>query len=294
MTSPFENVPDRVLRGSEFTAHVLGTQTHYWAYGNPHNPTLVLVHGFRGDHHGLALIGQYLAEDFYVVIPDLPGFGRTSSIAEAQHNLSTYASWLNTFVEAISSTQVILVGHSFGSIISTYAAVTRPENFEKVSLINPISQPALEGSQRFVSSLAAAYYSVGTKLPEKIGFRWLKSKIITRISSKFMMRTDNPEMRSFINSQHDAYFGAFSSRQTLLEAYETSISETASYYAPALQVPTQMIVAEDDDLGTLSTATAMRDSIPDVQMDVITHVGHLIHYETPREAAQLIKEFIKA
>ncbi|MDT0188824.1 alpha/beta fold hydrolase [Rothia terrae] len=293
MTPPFENVPDTILRGAEHSAVVLGTQTHYWIYGDTCNPLVVLVHGFRGDHHGLALIGQYLSDDFCVIIPDLPGFGRTSSVSDAQHNLSTYAAWLNAFVETVIEDSVVLVGHSFGSIVSTYAAVVRPENFTRVSLINPISEPALEGSQKLVSRLASAYYSVGTKLPEKLGFLWLTSKIVTRASSEFMMRTTSPELRAFINGQHDAYFGAFSSRQTLLDAYETSISETAAYYAPALQTPTQMIVAEDDDLGTLKTATAMRDSIATVRMDVIEQVGHLVHYETPRHAAQLIKEFIE-
>ncbi|WP_370592454.1 alpha/beta fold hydrolase [Rothia sp. ZJ1223] len=289
----FEPVMQSIDRGSQRSVQVLGSETHYWVYGSEKNPLAVLVHGFRGDHHGLELIAQKLSQSFHVVIPDLPGFGVSESIPNAQHSISTYASWLVEFIATLSSPPQVLVGHSFGSIVCTYAAASRPGIAKKLSLINPISEPALEGQQKVVSVLASSYYSVGASLPEKLGFGWLRLAPVTRASSRFMMRTKNPELRDFIDAQHDAHFGSFSSRATVLEAYRASISETAAYYAPALPMPTQMIVAEDDDLGSLATARAMYTSLNLGRMDVIERVGHLIHYETPQRAATLIKDFVK-
>jgi len=82
---------------------------------------------------------------------------------------------------------------------------------------------------------------------EKIGYPLLRSQLITRVTSELMMRTREPDMRRFINNQHAAYFGAFGSRKGVLQAYEVSISATAAEFAPQIQVPVQMLVAEDDD-----------------------------------------------
>lgn len=289
----FEPAPTHIHHGVEHETTLANATTRYWEYGTTTAPLIVLIHGFRGDHHGLELIAQPLLDNYRIIIPDLPGFGRSDSTPQAQHNISTYAAWLIDFINFLGETPHVLVGHSFGSIICTYAAVSRPTLCHKLTLINPISEPALEGNQKLISALASSYYALGAKLPEPLGFRWLRLAPITRASSRFMMRTDNPELQRFINAQHDAYFGAFTSQQTVLEAYQASISETAAYYAPALRVPTQMIVAEDDDLGTLHTAQTMYDSISQARMDVIPRVGHLIHYETPARAATLIDTFAK-
>ena len=217
--------------------------------------------------------------------------------------------WLNDFVEHINPARedarplpLHVVGHSFGSIVTSAFAAAHPNSLALLSLINPISEPALEGSQRVASRLASLYYRAGAALPEKIGYPLLRSQLITRASSEVMMRTKDKAMRRFINGQHAAYFGSFGSRRGVLSAYEASITHTAAEYAAAIRVPVQMLVAEDDDLGTPETARAMyatltsRD-LPDSstgareRLDMIPEVGHLIHYETPRRAAELIADF---
>ena len=138
---------------------------------------------------------------------------------------------------------------------------------------------------------------MGAALPEKIGYPLLRSQLITRVTSELIMRTREPAMRRFINNQHAAYFGSFGSRKGVLQAYEVSISATAAEFAPQIRVPVQMLVAEDDDLGTPQTARAMfaalegRPHSPGERFEIIPEVGHLIHYETPTVAARLIAEF---
>lgn len=190
----------------------------------------------------------------------------------------------------------------FGSIVTSAFAAAHPNSLALLSLINPISEPALEGSQRVASRLASLYYRAGAALPEKIGYPLLRSQLITRASSEVMMRTKDKAMRRFINGQHAAYFGSFGSRRGVLSAYEASITHTAAEYAAAIRVPVQMLVAEDDDLGTPETARAMYATLTSrslpasssgarERLDMIPEVGHLIHYETPRRAAELIADF---
>ena len=342
-TSILEGVPGPLIPGTRHDALIGdGAQaviTRYWQYGKGMNDgtfpegsyPVLLVHGFRGDHHGLEIIANYLLKlipNVSIISPDLPGFGRSADLPEGTQgkntrdensqggdNINAYVAWLNDFVEHTNPARedaqplpLHLVGHSFGSIVTSAFAAAHPNSLALLSLINPISEPALEGSQRVASRLASLYYRAGAALPEKIGYPLLRSQLITRASSEVMMRTKDKAMRCFINGQHAAYFGSFGSRRGVLSAYEASITHTAAEYAAAIRVPVQMLVAEDDDLGTPETARAMyatltsrelpvSHSLPATstgareRLDMIPEVGHLIHYETPRLAAELIADF---
>ena len=337
-TSVLEGVPGPLIPGTRHDALIgdgaQAVMTRYWQYGKGMNAGLfpegsypvLLVHGFRGDHHGLEIIANYLLKlipNVSIISPDLPGFGRSADLPENSQgkdpqgadNINAYVAWLNDFVKHTNPARedalplpLHLVGHSFGSIVTSAFAAAHPNSLALLSLINPISEPALEGSQRVASRLASLYYRAGAALPEKIGYPLLRSQLITRASSEVMMRTKDKAMRRFINGQHAAYFGSFGSRRGVLSAYEASITHTAAEYAAAIRVPVQMLVAEDDDLGTPETARAMyatltsRD-LPDSRnlpasssgarerLDMIPEVGHLIHYETPHLAAELIADF---
>ncbi|MDO4898808.1 MAG: alpha/beta hydrolase [Rothia sp. (in: high G+C Gram-positive bacteria)] len=286
----FELNPTVRQHGTMCEAVIAGARTRWWVYGSPQGRPLVLVHGFRGDHHGLELIAQDL-EDFKVIIPDLPGFGKSEPVPGAEHTVSTYAAWLANFLAEVVEQPVHLIGHSFGSIVTSYLAAAQPHLISKLTLINPICEPALEGDQKLMSKLAEIYYRAGALLPEPLGFGLLKSKAITRITSEFMIKSGDRQLKNFINGQHAAYFGAFVSREAVLEAYRASISSTAADFAPQVPRPVQMIVAKCDDLGTFEKQRSMFATLTQGRFDLIPEVGHLVHYETPKRAAALITDF---
>ena len=100
------------------SASVLGSSTHYWDYGDPAAPTtIVMVHGFRGDHHGLEPVVAQLS-GYRIISPDLPGFGESGPLTEVSHDIPGYGAWLGEFVAQLElSGPVVILGHSFGSII---------------------------------------------------------------------------------------------------------------------------------------------------------------------------------
>ena len=292
---PFELPPASNAPGTLREMWLHGALCRYWEYGQPQGPTFVAVHGFRGDHHGLEIIAHWMLQsrpDARILIPDLPGFGRSQPLPQATHDVATYAQWLSDFLATISTGQrVYLIGHSFGSIVATATAAFDARCIQRLCLINPISEPALEGDQRLMSRAAALYYRLGALLPEKLGFALLRSRLVTRLSSEFMMKNKLPALRRYINGQHDAYFGAFVDRQVVLEAYQASISSTVGDYATCIDAPVQMIVASQDDLGSLDAQRRLYSLFAHARLDIIDRVGHLIHYETPQAAAQLILDF---
>jgi pimeloyl-ACP methyl ester carboxylesterase len=255
-------------------------------------PTIIMIHGFRGTHHGLLLIAKYL-KGFNIIIPDLPGFGRGPKLKS--YDLESYVEWLHAFMKKQGLTKApILMGHSFGSIICSAYAKKHPRTISRLILVNPIGAPALEGPNKVMTKLAILYYKVGTKLPQKPAHAWLSSKVIVRVMSVTMAKTHDKGLRTFIHHQHDRYFSRFHSPQSVLEGFTTSVSHNVGDFAKEIPVKTLLIAGSLDDITPLSDQYGLSKKFPQAKLKVIDNVGHLTHYETPEHVAKLIQAFIKS
>jgi pimeloyl-ACP methyl ester carboxylesterase len=270
---------------------VRGGTTAYWEYGPADAATTVVaVHGFRGDHHGLEPVLAFLPE-IRVIAPDLPGFGESAPVSGRTYDLDEYVAWLTEFSAAVAPGAVIL-GHSFGSIV-TSAAVARGLETPRLILINPIGAPALEGPKGIMTRLAVLYYALGARLPERLGTALLRNRLIVRVMSITMAKTSDPELRRFIHDQHDTYFSRFADRDVLRDAFVASVSHDVSEVAEMIDVPTLLIAAQRDDITPIEVERELATRFVDSSLVEIAHVGHLIHYETPAEAAGAIRRFLR-
>ena len=255
-------------------------------------PTLLMIHGFRGTHHGLLLIAKYL-KGFNIIIPDLPGFGRGAKLKK--YDLDSYVEWLHAYIHKQKlSRPPVLMGHSFGSIICAAYAKKYPKTIQKLILVNPIGAPALEGPSKVMTKLAILYYKIGAKLPEKPAHMWLSSKAIVRVMSITMAKTHDKGLRTYIHHQHDRYFSRFHSPQSVLEGFTTSVSHNVGEYAKHIPTKTLLIAGSLDDITPLSAQYGLVKKFPHGQLKVIKNVGHLTHYETPDHVAKFIQAFIKS
>jgi len=269
---------------------VLGGVTVYWVYGPVDAATtIVAVHGFRGEHHGLEPVVAHLP-GVRVISPDLPGFGETAPVPGRTHDLDLYAQWLGEFARAVAPGAVIL-GHSFGSIVVA-AAVAGGLETPRVILVNPIGAPALEGPRGVLTRLAVFYYWAGAKLPEGLGDALLRNGIIVRVMSVSMAKTKDADIRRFVHDQHDTYFSRFADRDVLHDAFVASVSNDVRAFAPRIAQPTLLVAAVRDDITPIEAERRLATMFPAAELVEIPDVGHLIHYETPAAAAGAITRFL--
>ena len=269
---------------------VLGGVTAYWVYGPADAAvTVVAVHGFRGEHHGLEPVVAHLPS-VRVISPDLPGFGETAPVPGRRHDLDLYAEWLREFAAAVAPGAVIL-GHSFGSIVVA-AAVAGGLVTPRVILVNPIGAPALEGPRGVLTRLAVFYYWAGAKLPKRLGDALLRNGLIVRVMSVSMAKTKDPGIRRFVHDQHDTYFSRFADRDVLHDAFVASVSNDVRAFAPRIGQPTLLVAAQRDDITPIEAERRLATMFSDAELVEIPDVGHLIHYETPAPAADAITRFL--
>lgn len=266
--------------------------TAYWEYGDADasTETLLVVHGYRGDHHGLEPVIAFL-EGVRVISPDLPGFGETPPLDGVAHDIEAYADWLAEFAAAVAPGAPLL-GHSFGSIVVAAAAAGGLDT-PRVILVNPIGAPALEGPRGILTRLAVFYYWAGAKLPRPLGDALLRNRLIVRVMSVSMAKTRDPRLRAFIHDQHDAYFSLFGDRDVLHEGFVASVSNDVRRFAPGIAQPTLLIAAEKDDITPIEAQRHLQTLFPRAELVEIPDVGHLIHYETPQQAAAAIRRFLR-
>ena len=101
-----------------------GTRLRYAVGGE--GPPLVLVHGLGGTIENWRAIAPPLVARHRVLVPDLPGHGRSACLPEARH-LDALAEAVLAIADAEDLRGAVWVGHSLGGVVALRAAVLRPE-----------------------------------------------------------------------------------------------------------------------------------------------------------------------
>ncbi|MBX3078013.1 MAG: alpha/beta hydrolase [Cryobacterium sp.] len=271
---------------------ILGSETRYWVYGpEDAETTIVVVHGYRGEHHGLEPIVAHLPE-YRFISADLPGFGESTPLKDQSHSIDGYAAWLDAFMAALEvrGTAVVL-GHSFGTIVAS-SAVANGLQTPALILVNPIAMPGAKGPRPIATAVTVLYYRVAAKLPRRLGRALLNNWLVVQFMSSSLVKTKDKALRKWIHREHHTFFSRFSDRDTVVEAFDASVSADVSQFAPEIAVPTLLVAAQLDDITPVSAQYTLQRMFPDARLRVLGGVGHLIHYEVPDLAADAIRDFL--
>jgi pimeloyl-ACP methyl ester carboxylesterase len=114
----------------------------------------VLVHGLAVSHRYLMPTARVLAARRTVVVPDLPGFGRSAK-PDGAHDVDDHARALADWLDRHELDRVCLVGHSFGAEVAARLAVQRPDLVAALVLAGPTTDPAARTWPRLVARFAA-------------------------------------------------------------------------------------------------------------------------------------------
>jgi pimeloyl-ACP methyl ester carboxylesterase len=294
MKSSAELMTDARMRAVEKSATVNGVEAKYWFYPATTSSTekaknLILIHGYRGDHHGLeAFAGGFT--NFNVYSPDLPGFGTSEPLNE-EHTLDAYAHWLRDFLKAIGLSRPIAVGHSFGTLVVS-SSDAKFDLFESVTLVNPVGGGRITGVSKFLFEFVKFYYWVAHVMPERIGARMTKTYLLVDSMSAFTTKSRNKELRKWVKHQHRTHFNTFANSQVVWESYLASTGNVVTPFVKSITKPVLMIAADLDEITPVDTVKEIAQSMNNAEVHEIKGCGHLVHYEAAQEAVDVINAFL--
>ena len=83
--------------------------------GSSTAPALVLIHGLGASGRAFDLVAPLLAARFRVIVPDLPGFGRSGAVAAGgAYTMETLAGALVTLADGLRIDRFAAAGLSMG------------------------------------------------------------------------------------------------------------------------------------------------------------------------------------
>jgi pimeloyl-ACP methyl ester carboxylesterase len=282
-------------RAEQRSVTVSGVTAQYWYYpATSKSPAkakdIVMVHGYRGDHHGLESFAGAL-DDFNVYAPDIPGFGISEPFNE-EHTLENYVTWLIDFVSAVKLKNPIAIGHSFGTLMVS-SAQSQQKIFSALVCINPVAGGLTKGLSKFLMNGVKGYYWLAHMMPTVIGMGMLKTRLLVDSMSAYTTKSKDKELRKWIVGQHRQHFNSFANSQVVWESYVASISHTMQPYVKNIDVPVFLVAAELDEVTPVEAVIAMAKTMKNAKMYEIKNCGHLVHYEVAEQTVGEIRAFLK-
>jgi pimeloyl-ACP methyl ester carboxylesterase len=263
----------------------IGTTAIWHYHSEEPKGKLLFIHGFRGDHHGLAAIAGSLV-DYEILIPDLPGYGKTPELEN--HDLDSYADWLIGLVHQVGP-EVVVIGHSFGSLVVS-KAVSQGMKARAIVLQNPITTRSSEQND-LANKIARSFYSLAISLG-RVGSGLLRSWLVVRVMSVAMATSKSLKLRSWIHNQHHQHFSTYRSDRVAHEGFAAASKSSVLDFAKDFKVPTLLIAGEKDLIAPLENQIKLQGLIAGAKLEIMPSVGHLTHYESSAEVGMAIDKFL--
>lgn len=130
----------RIAAGLSKASVQIGDDHWVYAYNDAAprgGPTVVMLHGFTGSKENWFPVARRLGERYRVVVPDLPGWGESNRIDDANYGFLAQSERVARFLQAVSPDEpVVLLGHSMGGGIAALTAARHPDRVARVALID--------------------------------------------------------------------------------------------------------------------------------------------------------------
>jgi len=116
------------------TADVDGLNVFYREAGAPDAPTLLLLHGFPSSSHMFRDLIPLLADEFHLVAPDLPSFGRSDMPAPDQfdYTFDHLADVIDRFTELLGLDRFAIYVFDYGAPVGFRIATRHPDRITAI------------------------------------------------------------------------------------------------------------------------------------------------------------------
>lgn len=262
-----------------------GVRTRAVTAGSPKKPALLLIHDFLVSHLEWEEVMEPLAEHFYVVAPDLPGFGESE-----KPNPARYAYTVETLAEAVVDViaglnlgRAALVGHGLGAAIAITIAADHAELVQRLVLEDALCYPPL---RRIAPQLSRVPVIGGVFFKQFYSRAMFRSYFQRQV---FGPKADVPLARI---DRHYALLSTPNARESAHATLDT-LFETRAVVArlSRIAVPSLVVWGHDDRLLPVQHAQRLAHEIAGAKLEILD-AGHSPHEERPALFVEHVTQFL--
>lgn len=116
----------------------VGIRVHYVDEGNHNSQTVLMLHGEPSwSYLYRKMINPFVEAGYRVVVPDLPGFGKSDKPAKrTDYSYARYVEWMHDWLKAMDLQDVILICQDWGGLIGLRLVAEESERFARVVTSN--------------------------------------------------------------------------------------------------------------------------------------------------------------
>ena len=165
-----------------------GANVAYVSTGTPDLPTLVLLHGFPSSSNQYRNLIPLLSSKYYIIAPDLPGFGLTTVPSSYVFTFENFAKSIGEFLEELRITSYAVYIFDYGAPLALRMAIEQPQSVK--AIISQNGNAYVEGlGMEFWRPIEALWASENAPENREI----IRQNILTLETTKFQYTAGVPE-----------------------------------------------------------------------------------------------------
>lgn len=251
---------------------------NYTERGVPQGLPVVFIHGFPFNHTMWEPQMKALPNHIRAITYDVRGHGE-SDVVDGQYTLEFFVDDLIALLDHLVIEQAVLCGLSMGGYIALRAIERHPDRVKALVLCDTRSEAdPNEGKVK----RSATIKSVKTD-----GVPAFASGFVKAIFAEQTFR-DNPNAIESIQNviKSSSPIGICGTLLALACRTDTTA------LLPHINVPTLILVGEQDKLTPPSASRAMHEAIQGSELQIIPHAAHMSNVENPSEFNKHLIEFL--
>ncbi|OBJ35193.1 2-hydroxy-6-ketonona-2,4-dienedioic acid hydrolase [Mycolicibacterium mucogenicum] len=256
-------------------------------------PAVMLLHGGGPGASGVSNYSRNidaLAKRYRVLVPDMPGYGRSSKGIDKSDPFGSLADAMRGLLDELSISTAHLIGNSYGGAAALRLALDTPGRVGKLVLMGPGGIGTTRGLPTAGLNSLLAYYGGTGPSREKLA-EFIRNYLVydgdsvpaELIDLRYAASID-PEVVADPPLSRPS--GPFALR-TLWRMDLTRDSRLAS-----LQTPTLILWGRDDKVNKPSGGPMLQNIMPNAELVMTSRTGHWMQWERADLFNQMVDEFL--
>ncbi len=255
-------------------------------------PAVVMLHGGGPGASGVSNYSRNidaLAENFRVIVPDMPGYGRSAKGVDHDDPFGYLADAIRGLLDVLGVDTAHLIGNSYGGAAALRFALDTPDRVERLVLMGPGGIGTTKGLPTPGLKSLLSYY--GGDGPSR-------DKLETFIRT-YLVYDGASVPDALIDLRYDASIDPEvvadpplrrpSGLRTLWRMDLTRDSRLKS-----LRTPTLVLWGRDDKVNRPSGGPMLLNLMPNAELVMTSHTGHWMQWERAELFNELVTEFLSA
>jgi pimeloyl-ACP methyl ester carboxylesterase len=246
-----------------------------WSARQPGDASpILLIHGWGGTGGYWASTAAALSETTTVIVPDLPGTGRSQPVSTPQ-DMFDQVQTLVDLLEVMALDSVQVVGHSMGSAMALLLADSQPQRVERLVLtslsffLKTWEKQVYHGVMqvfKLTMPLRPSWLANMPGLPQMMGMRYFHR-----------LPDDNALLKQGLLDYLELDAG------TAVACANDAPSDAIPDAGARIQVPTLLVIGRYDQMMPPGNVARTAEIIPDSEVIWIEDCGHMPMIEKPEE-----------